>query len=390
MKEENKLRGNIEFLNLGDLMQLLGGNGSSGILRIISPYAPEPGMIYFDNGNPVNASCGMLSGLDALYSLFGWTDGEFEFTPTSVTSERVITKGRMGIILDGLKMLDDGQIERLGPVAADSRMAKYSDADAALPVVWGPLVDYMYVVDEEEFFDGDAILEQGRHGNWVWVVLEGIINIVKETDAGPLTLYQVGNGSFVGSVSSFLARNHSRTYSAKAVGDVQLGVLDSQLLAQEYSKMSYEFKAFIMSLDRRLQQLANRAVEYSTKQIEIEDYLKHRKKVIEQGDEEKRLFRVQQGRVSLVQQTDYGFVPLARLERDDFFGYVPFLDLGHEPNFASALASSDLKIQTLNPDIIQQEYDNISTTFKNIIENIGTCIHSLTKVLNSQQKELMA
>jgi len=389
MNEDNILRGNIEFLNLGDLMQLLGGNGSSGILRIMSPYAPEPGIIYFDNGNPVNAACGMLSGLEALYSLFGWTDGEFEFTPTRVTSERVITKGRMGIILDGLKMLDDGQIERLGPVAVDNRTAKFSDADATLPVIWGPLVDYMYVVDEEEFYDGDAILEEGRHGNWIWVILEGVINIVKETDSGPLTLYQIGNGSFVGSMSSFLVRNHSRTYSAMAVGDVQLGVLDSQLLAQEYSKMSYEFKAFVMSLDKRLRHLTDRAVEYSRKQIDIEDYLKYRKKVIEQGEEENRLFRVQQGLVSLVQKTENGFVPLARLERDDLFGYIPFLDLGHEPKFASALASNDLKIQTLNPDIIQQEYDSISTSFKNIIENIATCIHSMTKVLNNQQKELM-
>ncbi len=118
--KEDILQGNIKFLNLGDLMQLLGGNGSSGILRIMSPYAPEPGIIYFDNGNPINASCGMLSGLDALYSLFGWTDGDFEFTTTSVTSERVITKGRMGIILDGLKMLDEGRTERLGPVSMDS------------------------------------------------------------------------------------------------------------------------------------------------------------------------------------------------------------------------------------------------------------------------------
>lgn len=387
--KEDILQGNIKFLNLGDLMQLLGGNGSSGILRIMSPYAPEPGIIYFDNGNPINASCGMLSGLDALYSLFGWTDGDFEFTTTSVTSERVITKGRMGIILDGLKMLDEGRTERLGPVSMDSRTAKYSDAGAALPVIWGPLVDYMYVVDEEEFHDGDTILQEGRHGNWVWVVLEGVIDIIKESTSEPLTLFQIGNGSFVGSISSFLVRNHSRMYSAKAVGDVQLGVLDSQRLAQEYSKMSYEFKAFVMSLDRRLRHVTDRVVEYSTKQIDLDDYLRYRQKVIEQGDDEKRLFRVQHGKASLVQKTDDGFVPLAHLERDDFFGYIPFLDLGHEPEFASVLASKDLKIQTLNPDILQQEYDNISTTFKNFIDNIATCTHYLTKVLNKRQKELM-
>jgi CRP-like cAMP-binding protein len=387
--KEDILQGNIEFLNLGDLMQLLGGNGSSGVLRIMSQYAPEPGMIYFENGNPINATNGKLSGLDALYSLFGWTDGDFEFTSTNVTSERVITKGRMGIILDGLKMLDEGQIERLGPVSMDSRTAKYSEADAALPVIWGPLIDYMYVVDEEEFHGGDTILQEGRHGNWVWVVLEGVIDIIKETTSGPLTLFQIGNGSFVGTVSSFLVRNHSRTYSAKAVGDVQLGVLDSQRLAQEYSKMSYEFKAFVMSLDRRLRHVTDRVVEFSTKQIDIDDYLKYRQKVIEQGDDEKRLFRVQHGKASLVQKTEDGFVPLAHLERDDFFGHIPFIDLGHEPEYASVLASKDLKIQTLNPDIIQQEYDNISTTFKNIVDNIATCTHSLTKVLNNRQKELM-
>jgi CRP-like cAMP-binding protein len=389
MKDDVALHGDIEFLNLGDIIQLLGGNGSSGILRIMSPYAPEPGIIYFDNGNPINASSGTLTGLEALYSLFGWTDGEFEFTETSVKHERIITKGRMGIILDGLKMLDDGQIERLGSVSLDSRTAKYTDAEAALPVIWGPLVDYMYVVDEEEFYKGDMILEEGKHGNWIWVILEGVVEIIKDTSKGPITIVQLGNGSFVGSVSSFSVREHARTYSAKSVGDLQLGVLDSQRLAQEYSKMSYELKALILSLDRRLRHVIDRVVEYTNNQINLDDYLTDRKKVIEQGHEEKRLFRVQQGRASLIQNTENGYLPLAHLYRDDFFGYIPFLNIGHEPEFASILASKDLSIQTLNPDILQQEYDNISTTFKNLIENIATSISATTNVLMNLQKDLM-
>jgi hypothetical protein len=112
--------------------------------------------------------------------------------------------------------------------------------------------------------------------------------------------------------------------------------------------------------------------------------------VVEQGDDEKRLFRIQHGSAALVQRTDDGYIPLAHLEREDFFGYIPFLDLGHEPASASVLASKELKIQTLNPEIIQQEYDNISTTFKNIIDNIVACTHSLTKVLNDRQKELVS
>jgi hypothetical protein len=115
MRENVVLAGNLKFLALGDIMQLLGANSSTGVLRLISRYAEEPGFVYFENGNPSNASCGSKIGLDAIYSLFGWTDGEFEFSKENITIQRVITKSRMGIILEGLKMVDDGQIKRVGP-----------------------------------------------------------------------------------------------------------------------------------------------------------------------------------------------------------------------------------------------------------------------------------
>ena len=389
MNDETVLKGNIEFLSLGDILQLLGGNGSSGILRIMSPHALEPALVYFEKGNPVNASCGSLSGLDALYALFGWIEGDFEFSEMEIQSERIITKGRMGIILDGLKLLDDGHIERLGTVAP-GHTAKDADAEESdSPVIWGPLVDYMCVVDEEGFYDGETLLEEGKHGNWIWVILEGAVNILKDTPSGPTPVIQLGSVSFVGSVASFLVRNHSRTYSAKAVGDVQVGVLDSQRLAQEYSKMSYELKAFTMSIDKRLRSLMERVVEYSGSSTELDDYLADKKKVIEQGEDEKRLFRVQQGKASVIQQSENGYIPLLHLYRDDFFGCMPFLNIGHEPESASVLASKDLKILTLNPEVLQKECDTISTTFKNILENLATCISSTTRVLNKQHKKLM-
>jgi CRP-like cAMP-binding protein len=389
MNDETVLKGNIEFLNLGDILQLLGGNGSSGILRIMSPHALEPALVYFDNGNPVNASCGSLSGLDALYALFGWVEGDFEFSEMEIQSERIITKGRMGIILDGLKLLDDGHIERLGSVSP-IHPDKYSEAEESdSPIIWGPLVDYMYVVDEEEFYEGETLLEEGKHGNWIWVILEGVVNILKNTPSGPMPVIQLGSGSFVGSVASFLVRSHSRTYSAKASGNVQVGVLDSQRLAQEYSKMSYELKAFTMSIDKRLRSLMDRVVEYSGSSTELDDYLANKKKVIEQGDDEKRLFRVQQGKASVIQQTENGYIPLLHLYRDDFFGCMPFLNIGHEPEYASVLASKDLKIITLNPEVLQKECDAISTTFKNILDNIATCISSTTRALNKQHEKLM-
>jgi len=381
MKNSSSIEGNLTFLSLGDIMQLLGSNGSSGILRIHSPHMPEPGIVYFENGNPVNASDGTLAGLDGLYALFGWTEGTFEFSEERVPVEKVINRSRMGIILDSLKMLDDGDIVRLGQTPSEEKTQKDITDESGMPKVNGPMVDYMYVVDEEDFFEGETIIEEGKHGNWIWVILEGVIEIMKETPKGPLSILQLANGSFVGSLSSFLVKDHSRSATARAIGNVQLGVLDSQRLSQEYAKMSSDFRAMVMSLDKRLKQLTNRAVEYHAQTINIESFIKDKQKIMRQGEAENRLFRIQQGHVQIVHQDKDRYMPLVSLGKEDYFGAFPFLDMGHEPEKASVLASKDLKIVSMDAAVIQQEYDKISTTFKNIIENVATCISATTRVI---------
>src|SRR4030042_4740078 len=95
------LSGDLQFLGLVDLLQLLGANGSSGALRIQSKYAAGPAVVYFAKGNPVDASSESLKGLDALYALFGWTEGEFEFRKDSIERIKTIRNSRMEVLLDG-------------------------------------------------------------------------------------------------------------------------------------------------------------------------------------------------------------------------------------------------------------------------------------------------
>ncbi len=78
-------------------------------------------------------------------------------------------------------------------------------------MIKGPLVDYTLVVDEESFFDGDEIVREGSHGNWIWVILEGTAQIVKQTPAGPFRLLKVGDGAFIGSLSSLLTGENVRS-----------------------------------------------------------------------------------------------------------------------------------------------------------------------------------
>lgn len=373
------IAGDLSFLNLGELLQLLGTTADSGTLHITSQYASQPGIIYIEKGNPINAANGSKMGIDVLFSLFGWKDGQFEFIQEDVNCEKAITKSRMEIILDGLRLLDEGQVEVLGP----SVKATTSDTvlkSGSLPLVKGPLVDYSCVVDEESFYDGDEIVVEGNHGNWIWVILEGTAEISKNTPKGNLKLMKIGDGAFLGSIASLLKANHIRSATITASGNIQLGMLDSQLLTNELAHLSRDFREFVGSLDARLTTLTNMALNIYSGDKKVTGLIQGKKPLVTQGQEEERLFRIRTGQAWVARETDDGIVPLARLQKGEFFGRIPFLDMGHEPFSASVFASPDLKLTTMGLDQFQKEFDNLSATLKNIFAHLATCI-SVTTML---------
>lgn len=376
------LAGDLNFLSLGDILQLLGSNASTGILRVTSKYAQAPGLIYFINGNPVNASAGSKTGLDAVSSLFGWIDGKYEFSEEDVVRENVIKKSRMQIILDSLSLLDDGRIERLGPVSFPQKTPEHPKKSSELPIIRGPLIDYTYVVDEEEARAGNKIVREGKHGGWLWVILEGVAEIIRETPKGPMKILRIGEGAFIGSIASFLLLEGTvRSAAIMAVSDVQLGVLDSRRLSADFLRMSNPFRSLAISLDKRLKQVTNMAVNINLGNIRLEEYISGKDQVITQGDVGENLFQVAKGEAHIVRNTEDGLVvPLANLYPEDFFGHLPFLDMGQEPYQASVFGSADLEFTEVDSNILQKEHNQLSSTFKNFIEHLATCV-SVTSVM---------
>jgi len=380
MRSKFVLAGNLKFLGLGDVLQLLGTNGSTGVLRMKSQYADAPGLTYIVDGNPANASVGSLTGIDALNALFGWTEGDFEFNEEPVTVEKVIRKNRMEIILDSLRMLDDRQIEKLGPVAFVENPSDEPGAQTKIPLVKGPLVDYTYVVDEEGFLDGDKITQEGKHGSWIWVLLEGTIGIVKETPRGPISLLRLGEGAFIGSIATFLIEGSARGATVVAVGNVQMGVLDSQRLATEYSCLSLEFRELLLNFDQRLRQVTDRAVDALLKKNTLEASTDNKDLLIKQGEGERRVFKITGGEAAVVRATDHGNVLLANLKSGDFIGHAPFVDIGHEPRSASVYVSEDLEVNMVDIEALHNEYNKVSSTWRNIIEHTQNCISVTTSM----------
>ena len=381
------LSGSLDFLNLGELLNLLGTNGSSGVLHIKSNYSSEPGLVYLDKGNPINAVNGSVTGLDALFPLFGWTDGQFEFVEEDVSCEKAINKSRMEIILDGLRLLDEGEIEMLGPATASKTTPGSETIPGKLPLIKGPLVDYSYVVDEEGFYDGDEIIQEGNHGDWIWVILEGTAEIIKQTANGPLQMLRIGDGAFLGSVAALFSGGRVRSATVKAVGNVQLGMLDSQLLANELANVSADFKSLLTSIDSRLQQIIEMAVEITNNNNQLDDLVKGKKQLIKQGQNEERLFTIKKGEAIIARQTENSYVPLVRLKKGDFFGRVPFLDMGHEPYSAAVFSSENLKLAAVDSEKLKSEHEGLSSTLKNIIEHLATSVSVTTLVTCGFKKE---
>jgi len=387
------LSGNLDFLTIGDVIQLIGSNGGSGILHIISKYTQEPGMLFFDKGNIINAQAGSLNGIKAAYQLFGWTEGDFEFSREDVNTERVINKNRMEIILDGLRMVDDGQIKKLGPISFEDQLSDVSkvsvEKEFIYPVIKGPLVDYTYVVSEDEFSEGHKIVEENRHGTWNWTILEGIVDIVKDTKKGPVKILKFGDGAFIGSIDSLSYKSSVRSSTAIAAGRVQLGVLDTQRLTVEYSSRTPEFRMLIKSLEGRLKEVTDKAVQIYLKKDNIKEFLKEKKLVIRQSTSElSQFFIIEEGEAFVVQHTDLGHLLLAHLTKGDFIGKIPFLDIGHEPLDASVFASKEFKVSKPDLKSLREEYSQISPTLKNMIENVATSILVTSRVAYDFQKKM--
>lgn len=378
MSSDNALKGNLNFLGLGELLQLLGGSGSTGIIKLTSIYANEPGLIYLVDGTPVNAEYGERKGMDALNSFFGWMDAQFEFLNEDVNTDRLIKKSRMEIILDGLRMVDDGLIEKLGKSSSPNKSNLISTDSSDLPVIKGPLIDYIYVLDEEEFQDGKEIVTQEKYGNWFWVILRGTVEVVLLSPSGPARIVRLSDGSFIGSVGSLIKRGNVRSASIVAIGQVQLGILDYDRLFREFSSLSDKFQGIMVSFDNRLRQITSVCTDAIFNNIELQTDLKDLTPFMKDDKDDERVLKIVNGEALVTRKVDDKYLKLCSLGKDDIIGHIPFISTPHEPHSASVYVSQDFEADEVDIRDIKEEYDQLSDTLKNMIQHTETSMSVTT------------
>jgi len=367
------LKGSLSFLNLGELLQLLGGTGSTGILKLSSMHANGPGYIYLIDGNPVDAEYQDKKGQDALNAFFGWLDAGFEFSDEHILRHRSIQKNRMELILGGLRMLDDGLIETMGQAASRKARTDLKD-ESGIPIIKGPIADYLYIVDEDEFSEGQEIVAQEKFGNWLWVILEGTVEVVRLLPEGRVPINKLTEGAFIGSISSLKEKSNVRSATVNAVSRVQLGVLDYHRILEEFSKIDDNFKAVLFSIEKRLAQITNICAAAHFKKIKVTQSLGDFKEFKAYERSDNTIDKIINGKAMVVKRVKNDFLPLCNLEAGDVIGNIPFLSTPHEPHSAQIFVSDDFQSEKIDLIDLKEEYDELSVTLKNMILHTSTCL----------------
>lgn len=121
------------------------------------------------------------------------------------------------------------------------------------------VVDLLYIRDEETHSDGEVIFEEGTFGDWVYVVLEGQLKVVKKTARGEVTVAALREGDFIGELEFLDMGKEPRFATVTAVGDVKLGGLDRDRLRREYESLSADFRLLIRTLVHRIRRITQLA-----------------------------------------------------------------------------------------------------------------------------------
>ncbi|NNF99169.1 MAG: cyclic nucleotide-binding domain-containing protein [Desulfobacteraceae bacterium] len=260
-------------------------------------------------------------------------------------------------------------------------LPRQSDFHVIPPMITGPPVEYLYVVEEEMFHRGERITEEGSFGSWIWVILEGSAEVVRKTKNGLMPLLQIGPGTIIGDLESILVRDYPRTTSVIASGPVQLGLLDAQRLFNEFSAMTPNFKKIVLNLNQRFKRVADRAATVANNGIQPFfsndlDFITLKKTNKNMG-----LYSIAKGNATVIRPCRKGVIPLLDLYPGDVFGYLPFLEIGHEPDQATVLGSKSLERAPLNIYKLQKEHERLPETLKNLMSNFASYISAASQLV---------
>ncbi|MCD6580007.1 DUF4388 domain-containing protein [bacterium] len=97
-----KLNGKLEDTGLLNLLMIIKMQLKTGFLELARGNE-DNAILYFEDGEIVNATYGTVEGVEAVYILINWNTGSYQFTDHLIPSKLKITSGSKGVYKEGMR-----------------------------------------------------------------------------------------------------------------------------------------------------------------------------------------------------------------------------------------------------------------------------------------------
>jgi CheY-like chemotaxis protein len=101
-----RFAGDLSDVGVVDLVQTIEVNRKSGIIHIVNR-DNRRGSIFFREGKVIDAEVGRLSGANALYRLFSWSEGRFAVEFKHIRRHDIIDTPMAPLLMEGMRRLDE-------------------------------------------------------------------------------------------------------------------------------------------------------------------------------------------------------------------------------------------------------------------------------------------
>lgn len=106
------------------------------------------------------------------------------------------------------------------------------------------------IASYETFQDGQVIFQEGTHGDWIYVIEEGSVEISKKLKGNRVVIEVLPRGEIFGEMA-FISKM-PRTATATAIGETTVGIIDRDYYDHEFNKMPADFRQVFSTVAVRL------------------------------------------------------------------------------------------------------------------------------------------
>ncbi len=103
--EDHILRGSLAQMNVIDLIQSLELGRKTCLLTLTKN--GDRCEVYVQDGQITHSTYGSLTGDEAIYKVLTWTEGNFQVDFEGRTAEQTTTRSTQGLLMEGLRLLDE-------------------------------------------------------------------------------------------------------------------------------------------------------------------------------------------------------------------------------------------------------------------------------------------